>query len=44
MICKYDFGQCLSAIARELDYVVLTVNTIVTDIAHIEEHVGGKKQ
>jgi hypothetical protein len=39
MLCKYEDGQSLSAIAPELGFVVLT---IVKDAARIKERVTGK--
>uniref|UniRef100_A0A8C9SKK2 HTH CENPB-type domain-containing protein n=1 Tax=Scleropages formosus TaxID=113540 RepID=A0A8C9SKK2_SCLFO len=41
MIKKYEGGQNLSAIARELGLSVSTVNTIVKNAARIKEHVKG---
>jgi len=39
MITKYEHGQCLSAISRELGLSVSTVNSIVKDADRIKEHV-----
>jgi hypothetical protein len=41
MINKYESGQSLSTIARELGLSVSTVNTIVKDADRIKEHVRG---
>jgi len=41
MITKYENGQSLSAISRELGLSVSTVNTIVKDADRIKEHVRG---
>ena len=41
MITKYENGQSLSAISRELGLSVSTVNTIVKDGDRIKEHVRG---
>jgi hypothetical protein len=41
MIRKYEGGQSLLAIARELSRAVSTVNTIVKDAFRIKEHVKG---
>ena len=41
MITKYENGQSLSAISRELGLPVSTVNTIVKDADRIKEHVRG---
>jgi hypothetical protein len=41
MITKYENGQSLSAISRELCLSVSTVNTIVKDADRIKEHVRG---
>jgi hypothetical protein len=41
IIHKYEGGQSLSAISRELGFAVSTVNTIVKDAARIKEHVKG---
>jgi transposase-like protein len=38
IIRKYEGGQSLSAVARELGFAVSTVNTIVKDAARIKEH------
>jgi hypothetical protein len=35
---KYEDGISLPAVARELRFAVSTLNTIVTDAAHIKEH------
>jgi hypothetical protein len=36
---KYECGQSLSAVAHELGFAVLHVNTTMKDAAHIKEHV-----
>jgi transposase-like protein len=41
IIRKYEGGQSLTAISRELGFAVSTVNTIVKDAARIKEHVKG---
>jgi hypothetical protein len=41
MITKYENGQSLSVISRELGLSVSTVNTIVKDADRIKEHVRG---
>jgi hypothetical protein len=40
MICKYEGGQSLSAIAHEIGLAVSTVKTIMKDASHIKEHVN----
>jgi hypothetical protein len=41
IIRKYEGGQRLSAISRELVFAVSTVNAIVKDATRIKEHVKG---
>jgi DNA-directed RNA polymerase specialized sigma24 family protein len=41
MIKKYEEGQSLSAIARELGLSASTVNTTVKDADRMKEHVKG---
>jgi hypothetical protein len=40
VIHKYECGQSVSAIARELGFAVSTLNTIIEDAVHITEHVN----
>jgi hypothetical protein len=41
MICKYEYGQSLTAITCELDFVVSTVNTIMKNATCTKECVKG---
>jgi hypothetical protein len=42
MMCKYECGQGLSAVAHELGCTVLTMNTNGKDAACIKEFMKGK--
>lgn len=41
MICKYESGHSLSAIAHELCFAISAGDTIVKDVAYLKGHMKG---